>query len=49
MINPDVEGSDIFFEISKIQTYITRSNKENLKSKIAKELLNYISSIFKPL
>ena len=35
-INPDVEGFDIFFEISRIQTYITQSNEENLKSKIAK-------------
>ena len=37
-INPDVEGFDIFLEISKIQTYITQSNKEKLKSKFAKEL-----------
>ena len=48
-INPDVEGFDIFLEISKIQTYITQSNKEKQKRKIAKELLNYISSICKPL
>ena len=47
-INPDIEGFGIFLEISKIQTYITQSN-ENLKSKIAKELLNYMSSISKPL
>ena len=47
-INPDVEGFDIFFEISRIQTYVTHSNEENLKSKIAKELLNYISIISKP-
>ena len=39
-INPDV---------SKIQNYITQSNKEKLKSKFAKELLNYICSISKPL
>ena len=26
-INPDTEGFDIFFEISKIQNYITQSNK----------------------
>ena len=48
-INPDVEGFDIFLEISKIQNYITQSNKEKLKSKFAKELLNYICSITKPL
>ena len=48
-INPDVEGFDIFLEISKIQNYITHSNEEKLKSKFAEELLNYISSISKPL
>ena len=48
-INPDVEGFDIFLEISKMQNYITQSNKEKLKSKFAKQLLNYICSIFKPL
>ena len=48
-INPDVEGFDIFLEISKIQTYITLSNKEKLKSKFAKELLSYVSSVSKPL
>ena len=48
-INPDVEGLDIFLEISKIQNYITHSNEEKLKSKFAEELLNYISSISKPL
>ena len=41
-INPDVESFDIFLEISKIQNYITQSNKEKLKSKFANELLNYI-------
>ena len=30
-INPDAEVFDIFFEISKIQGYIARSNKEKLK------------------
>ena len=30
-INPDIEDFDIFLEISKIQTYITLSNKEKLK------------------
>ena len=30
-INPDVEGFDIFLEISKIQGYIAKSNKEKLK------------------
>ena len=39
-INADVEGFDIFLEISKIQTYITQSNIEKQKSKIAKELLS---------
>ena len=48
-INPDVEGFDIFLEISKIQNYITQSNEENLKSKFAEKLLSYISSISKPL
>ena len=48
-INPDAEGFDIFLEISKIQTYITQSNKKKRKGKIAKELLNYISIISKPL
>ena len=48
-INPDVEGFDIFLEISELQHYITQSNKEKQKSKIRKELLNYISSISKPL
>ena len=48
-INPDVEGLDIFLEISKIQNYITQPNEEKLKSKFAEKLLNYISSISKPL
>ena len=48
-INVDAEGFDIFPEISKIQNYITQSNEEKLKSKFAKELLNYICSISKPL
>ena len=47
-INPDAEGFDIFLEIGKIQNYITQSNEEKLKSKFAKELLNYICSISKP-
>ena len=48
-INPDAEDFDIFLEISKIQNYITQSHEEKLKSKFAKELLNYICSISKPL
>ena len=48
-IIPDAKGFDIFLEISKIQNYITQSNEENLKSKFAEKLLNYISSISKPL
>ena len=48
-INPDVEGLDIFLEISKIQNYITQSNEEKLKRKFAEQLLNYRSSISKPL
>ena len=44
-INPDVEGFDIFLEISRIQNYNAQSNEEKLKSKFAAELLNYISSI----
>ena len=47
--NPDVEGFRIVFEISIIQNCITKSNEEKLKSKFAEELLNYISSISKPL
>ena len=30
-INSDAEGFDTFFEISKIEDYITQSNKERLK------------------
>ena len=30
-INPDAEGFDIFFKVSKIQGYIAQSNKEKLK------------------
>ena len=48
-INADVEGFDIFLEISKTQTYITQSNEEKLKSKFAKELLSYVSNVSKPL
>ena len=48
-INLDAEGFDIFPEISKMQNYISQSNKEKLKSKFAKELLSYVSSISKPL
>ena len=48
-INPDAEGFDIFLEISKIQTCTTQSNEEKLKSKFAKELLSYVSSVSKPL
>ena len=49
IINPGVEGFDIFVEISKIQNYSNKSNEKKLKSKFAEELLNYISSISKPL
>ena len=38
-INTDVEGFDIFHEISKIQTYIIQSKKE--KQKRAKSQKNY--------
>ena len=38
-INPDAKGFDIFSEISKIQNYITQSNKETLK-----ELENIITN-----
>ena len=48
-INPYAEGFDIFLEIGKIQGYIAQSNEEKLKSKFAKELLSYVSSISKPL
>ena len=30
-INPNAEGFDIFFEISKIQNYITQSSEEKIK------------------
>ena len=30
-INPDGEDFDIFLEITKIQSYITKSNEEKLK------------------
>ena len=48
-INPDLEGFDIFVETSKIQNFINKSNENKMKSKFAKELLNYISRISKPL
>ena len=48
-INPDVKGFGIFLEIGKMQNYITQSNEEKLRSKLVQELLNYISSISKPL
>ena len=48
-INSDAENFDIFFEISKIQNYITKSNEEKMKIKFTRELLSYISSISKPL
>ena len=47
-INP-VESLDIFLEISKIQSYITKSNEEKLERKFAKELLSYMSNISKTL
>ena len=57
-INPDAEGFDIFFEISKIPNYITQSNKEKIKEqenkmkkqkrRFAKQLLSYTSSISMP-
>ena len=40
-INPDIEGFDIFLEISKMKNYITHSNEEKLNSKFADELLNH--------
>ena len=48
-INPDVVGFNMILEISEIQSFITKSNEEKLKSKFAEELLDYISSISKPL
>ena len=48
-INPDVVGFNIFVEISKIKNYINKSNENKIKSKFAKELLNYILSISKRL
>ena len=35
-INLDAEGFDMFLEISKIQNYITQSNKEELEKKEVK-------------
>ena len=37
-INPDAEGFDIFFEISKIQSYIAQSNKEKLQKEKKAEI-----------
>ena len=48
-INPDAENFDIFVEISKIQNYITKSSEEKMKSKLARELLSYMSTISKLL
>ena len=48
-INPDEENFGVFVEISKIQNYITKLNQVKMKSKFAKELLSYISSISKLL
>ena len=48
-VNPDVEGFDVFVENSKIKNCIKKSNENKMKSKFAKELLNYISSLSKPL
>ena len=39
IINPGVEGFDIFVEISKIQNYSNKSNEKQLKNKFAEELL----------
>ena len=35
-INPDVEGYNIFLEISKMQNYITKSNENEIKDKFTK-------------
>ena len=48
-INLDAENFDIFVEVSKIQNYITKSNEQKMKSKFARELLSYMSTISKPL
>ena len=46
-INPDEENFGVFVEISKIQNYITKLNQVKMKSKFARELLSYMSSISK--
>ena len=57
-INPDPDASfDLDFEIAKIFNYINKSSvklavnlaEKSLKEKFARELLNYISSISKPV
>ena len=35
-INPDVEGYNIFLEISKMQNHITKSNENEIKDKFTK-------------
>ena len=35
-VNPDVEGYNIFLEISKMQNYITKSNENEIKDKFTK-------------
>ena len=45
-INPDAKNFDIFVEISKIQNYITKSNKDKMKKTFTRELLSYMSSFF---
>ena len=38
-INPDVEGFDIFLEISKMQKYITQSNEKNPKKQTCRKII----------
>ena len=56
-INPDAENFDLDVEIAKIYNYVNKSSirlavnsiEKSLKGKFAKELLNYVSSFYKPL
>ena len=47
--NPDAEDFDINRLKNQIYKHIIKSKEEKLKSKFAKELLSYASSIFIPL
>ena len=48
-INPDAKDFDMNRLKNQIYKHIIKSKEEKLKSKFAKELLSYVSSIFIPL